>query len=286
MTPSSRSRLRIDADMPDCETQYPSAAWVKFRCSATATKNFLELAGCPRPQPGPRARLLSNSQSRLTPPAGWTSLARLFARSKEATTEFSIRGFRSIRTERAPERIHDHLDRSAVYSMMRTGSAPSRRTSSTSGWSSTPPTSCSAAWPRYAAALLRGKHKPTFATHIDTGDFVIIVNADKVALTGQKLQKKLAYRPPAGLPWRPQVGHSYDERLEKNPIARRREEPCAACLSEELRQAAHCSSKLKVYAGAEHPHAAQQPKTRHLRLRSLSKRRPRFQRIHTDGEDR
>ena len=46
----------------------------------------------------------------------------------------------------------------------------------------------------HAATLLRGKHKPTFANHIDSGDFVIIVNADKVALTGQKLQKKLAYR--------------------------------------------------------------------------------------------
>ena len=46
----------------------------------------------------------------------------------------------------------------------------------------------------HAAAILRGKHKPTFANHIDTGDFVVIVNAEKVALTGQKLQKKMAYR--------------------------------------------------------------------------------------------
>ena len=46
----------------------------------------------------------------------------------------------------------------------------------------------------HAAALLRGKHKATFANHIDSGDFVIVINADKVALTGQKLQKKMAYR--------------------------------------------------------------------------------------------
>ncbi|MFX9015963.1 50S ribosomal protein L13, partial [Acinetobacter baumannii] len=46
----------------------------------------------------------------------------------------------------------------------------------------------------HAAAILRGKHKPTFANHVDTGDFVIVVNAEKVALTGQKLQQKLAYR--------------------------------------------------------------------------------------------
>ena len=68
----------------------------------------------------------------------------------------------------------------------------------------------------HAAALLRGKHKATFANHIDSGDFVIIVNADKVALTGQKLQKKLAYRHsgyPGGL-----KSVTYAELLEKNPI--------------------------------------------------------------------
>ncbi|WP_050304911.1 50S ribosomal protein L13, partial [Mycobacterium tuberculosis] len=68
----------------------------------------------------------------------------------------------------------------------------------------------------HAATLLRGKHKPTFANHIDSGDFVIIVNADKVALTGQKLQKKMAYRHsgyPGGL-----KAVSYAELLEKNPV--------------------------------------------------------------------
>ncbi|MGA1146628.1 MAG: 50S ribosomal protein L13, partial [Candidatus Nanopelagicales bacterium] len=46
----------------------------------------------------------------------------------------------------------------------------------------------------HVATLLRGKHKPTFAPHVDTGDFVIVINADKVALTGQKREKKIAYR--------------------------------------------------------------------------------------------
>jgi large subunit ribosomal protein L13 len=71
----------------------------------------------------------------------------------------------------------------------------------------------------HAATLLRGKHKPTFANHIDSGDFVIIVNADKVALTGQKLQKKLAYRHsgfPGGL-----KSVTYAELMEKNPCSRR-----------------------------------------------------------------
>ena len=65
------------------------------------------------------------------------------------------------------------------------------------------------------ATLLRGKHKPTFAPHVDTGDFVIIINAEKVALTGSKLQKKRAYRHsgyPGGL-----KSTSYAELLEKNP---------------------------------------------------------------------
>ena len=93
--------------------------------------------------------------------------------------------------------------------------ARSRVRSSACGTSSTPPTSCSAASPRHAATLLRGKHKPTFAPHVDTGDFVIVVNAGKVALTGNKRQTKVAYRHsgyPGGL--KP-VG--YEELLTKHP---------------------------------------------------------------------
>jgi len=109
----------------------------------------------------------------------------------------------------------------------------------------------------HAAALLRGKHKPTFAPHVDTGDFVIVINADKVALTGQKLQKKLAYRHsgyPGGL-----SSQNYAELLEKHPT-RAVEKAIRGMLPKNSLGRAQFK-KLKVYAGAEHPHAAQQPKT-------------------------
>ncbi|WP_336646719.1 50S ribosomal protein L13 [Microbacterium sp. USHLN186] len=107
----------------------------------------------------------------------------------------------------------------------------------------------------HAAAILRGKHKPTFAPHVDTGDFVVIVNADKVALTGQKLQKKMAYRHsgyPGGL-----TATSYAELLEKNPV--RAVEKAVRGMLPKNTLGRQQLSKLKVYAGAEHPHAAQQP---------------------------
>ena len=106
------------------------------------------------------------------------------------------------------------------------------------------------------ATLLRGKHKPTFAPHVDTGDFVIIINAEKVALTGSKLQKKRAYRHtgyPGGL-----RSVSYEELLEKNPT--RAVEKAVKGMLPKNKLAAQQLSKLKVYAGAEHPHQAQQPK--------------------------
>ncbi len=109
----------------------------------------------------------------------------------------------------------------------------------------------------HAAAILRGKHKPTFAPHVDMGDFVIIINADKVALTGQKLQKKMAYRHsgyPGGL-----KAVSYAELLEKNPV--RAVEKAVRGMLPKNTLGRQQLSKLKVYAGAEHPHAAQQPKT-------------------------
>ena len=106
------------------------------------------------------------------------------------------------------------------------------------------------------ATLLRGKHKPTFAPHVDTGDFVIVVNADKVALTGNKREQKLAYRHsgyPGGLRAVP-----YAELLQKRPEravekAVRGMLPKTSLGRDQLR-------KLKVYAGGEHPHVAQQPK--------------------------
>jgi large subunit ribosomal protein L13 len=106
------------------------------------------------------------------------------------------------------------------------------------------------------AALLRGKHKATFAPHMDMGDFVIIVNAEKVALTGAKLEKKMAYRHsgyPGGL-----TATSYTEMLEKHPT-RAVEKAVRGMLPKNSLGRAQIK-KLKVYAGAEHPHAAQQPK--------------------------
>jgi large subunit ribosomal protein L13 len=107
------------------------------------------------------------------------------------------------------------------------------------------------------ATLLRGKHKPTFAPHMDAGDFVIIINAEKVALTGSKLEKKRAYRHsgyPGGL-----KSTSYAELLEKNPV--RAVEKAIRGMLPKNKLAAQQMSKLKVYAGPEHPHGAQQPQT-------------------------
>ncbi|CAB4541012.1 MAG: 50S ribosomal protein L13 [Actinobacteria bacterium] len=106
-----------------------------------------------------------------------------------------------------------------------------------------------------AAALLRGKHKPTFAAHMDNGDFVVIINAEKVALTGSKLTKKMAYRHsgyPGGL-----TATSYAELLDKNPV-RAVEKAIRGMLPKNSLGDAQLR-KLKVYAGNEHPHEAQQP---------------------------
>jgi large subunit ribosomal protein L13 len=106
------------------------------------------------------------------------------------------------------------------------------------------------------AALLRGKHKATFAPHMDMGDFVIVINAEKVALTGSKHEKKMAYRHsgyPGGL-----TATSYTELLEKHPT-RAVEKAVRGMLPKNSLGRAQIK-KLKVYAGAEHPHAAQQPK--------------------------
>ena len=106
-----------------------------------------------------------------------------------------------------------------------------------------------------AAVLLRGKHKPTFAPHVDTGDFVIVVNAGKVALTGDKRHTKLAYRHsgyPGGLRSVP-----YEELLTKHP--ERAVEKAVRGMLPKNRLGRQQLKKLKVYAGPEHPHRAQQP---------------------------
>ncbi|GAA1498255.1 MULTISPECIES: 50S ribosomal protein L13 [Paeniglutamicibacter] len=108
-----------------------------------------------------------------------------------------------------------------------------------------------------AATLLRGKHKATFAPHMDMGDHVIIINAEKVALTGAKLENKRAYRHsgfPGGL-----KSVTYAELLEKNPV--QAVEKAIKGMLPKNSLAAQQLSKLKVYRGAEHPHAAQQPTT-------------------------
>jgi large subunit ribosomal protein L13 len=106
-----------------------------------------------------------------------------------------------------------------------------------------------------AAVLLRGKHKATFAPHVDSGDFVVVVNADKVALTGNKRTSKLAYRHsgyPGGLRATP-IG----ELLAKRP-ERVIEQAVRGMLPKNTLGRAQLR-KLKVYAGPEHPHAAQKP---------------------------
>ena len=111
------------------------------------------------------------------------------------------------------------------------------------------------------AAILRGKHKPTFTPHVDTGDHVIILNASKIQLTGNKLHDKIYYRHslhPGGLKSRTalEMRTNYSERmlelaikgmLPKNSLGRQ------------------MFKKLHVYAGSEHPHQAQQPEVYELR---------------------
>lgn len=107
----------------------------------------------------------------------------------------------------------------------------------------------------HTASILRGKNKATYTPHMDMGDFVIIVNAEKVALTGAKLAQKKAYRHsgyPGGL-----TATGYAELLEKNP--ERAVEKAVRGMLPKTSLGRAQMRKLKVYRGAEHPHAAQQP---------------------------
>jgi large subunit ribosomal protein L13 len=105
------------------------------------------------------------------------------------------------------------------------------------------------------ARVLRGKHKPTFAPHLDTGDHVVIVNADKVVLTADKGERKTVYRHsgyPGGL-----KAETFAHLLQRRP-----EEAVRRTIRGMLpknRLGRQMLSKLKVYAGPTHPHAAQQP---------------------------
>lgn len=106
-----------------------------------------------------------------------------------------------------------------------------------------------------AATLLRGKHKAQYAPHVDTGDFVVVVNASKIALTGKKRTDKLAYRHsgrPGGLKSVP-----YGELLDSDP--RQAVERAVWGMLPKNKLSRQQIKKLKVYAGPEHPHSAQQP---------------------------
>ena len=105
------------------------------------------------------------------------------------------------------------------------------------------------------ATLLRGKHKPTYAPHIDGGDFVIVVNADKVAITGNKASGKMKYRHsghPGGL-----KSTSLGDLLATKP--ERAVEQAIKGMLPKNKLGRAMGSKLKVYAGPNHPHAAQRP---------------------------
>jgi len=105
------------------------------------------------------------------------------------------------------------------------------------------------------ATLLRGKHKPIYAPHVDTGDFVIVVNADKVALTGNKREQKRAYRHsgyPGGL-----RSITYKDFLAKHP--ERAVEKAIKGMLPKNSLGRRMFKKVKVYAGPDHPHQAQRP---------------------------
>ncbi|WP_028559505.1 50S ribosomal protein L13 [Paenibacillus pinihumi] len=112
-----------------------------------------------------------------------------------------------------------------------------------------------------AAALIRGKHKPQFTPHVDTGDFVVVINAEKIVLTGKKLQNKMYYRHsmhPGGL-----KVTSAQELINKKP--ERVIEQAIHGMLPKNRLGDKMKLKLKVYAGPEHPHQAQNPEVYELR---------------------
>jgi large subunit ribosomal protein L13 len=107
------------------------------------------------------------------------------------------------------------------------------------------------------ATLLRGKHKPTYTPHVDCGDYVIIVNAEKIHVTGQKMTQKNYYRHsgyPGGIE---QV--TLRDQLQKFPD--RVVEQAVRGMLPKNRLGRRMFKKLKVYAGSDHPHQAQQPKS-------------------------
>jgi large subunit ribosomal protein L13 len=105
------------------------------------------------------------------------------------------------------------------------------------------------------ATVLRGKHKPTFTPHVDTGDFVVVVNASKVQLTGAKLDDK-HYHSYSGYPG---GLRSIDARTVREADPERMIREAVKGMLPKNRLARQIIKKLKVYAGTDHPHAAQKP---------------------------
>lgn len=109
-----------------------------------------------------------------------------------------------------------------------------------------------------AATLLRGKHKPTFAPHADCGDFVIVINCEKIVLTGNKLEKKMYYHHTGYIGNLKEV--NYKTLMADKPEFVMTKAVKGMLPSNTL--GAKALTRLHVYQGAEHPHAAQQPKVR------------------------
>ncbi|WP_083453990.1 50S ribosomal protein L13 [Syntrophomonas palmitatica] len=111
------------------------------------------------------------------------------------------------------------------------------------------------------AAILRGKHKPIYTPHVDTGDFVIVINAEKIKLTGDKLNQKM-YRHHSGYPGGLKE-MDYRTLLQKKP--EKAIELAVKGMLPHNRLGDKMYRKLKVYKGSEHPHQAQKPEIRELR---------------------
>jgi large subunit ribosomal protein L13 len=115
------------------------------------------------------------------------------------------------------------------------------------------------------AQILRGKHKPTYAPHVDTGDFVVVVNAAKVAVTSGKSQSKIYYRHsgyPGGI-----KAETFESLLERRPEAVI--ERAVKGMLPKNKLGRQMARKLKVYAGPEHPHEAQKPTPLELHIRKV-----------------
>lgn len=115
------------------------------------------------------------------------------------------------------------------------------------------------------AQILRGKHKPTYAPHVDVGDHVVVVNAEKVAVTSGKSQSKIYYRHsgfPGGI-----KAESFESLRERRPEAI--VERAVRGMLPKTKLGRQMIKKLKVYAGPDHPHAAQAPQPLELDIRKV-----------------